>query len=134
MPSAKDNQSCQKTLRYTASLRIVKPLSNSAVRMVHLCGLLSFQSQILDSISTNRHSMMLCVCGVDGPSATFHPTVSVVYPSALIMHLPAQRLHSPISRHNRIRDLLADLLTEVCPCVAFEPVLVHLLVMLTTSR
>jgi len=29
----------------------------------------------------------------------------------------------PINRHNRIRDLLADLLTEVCPCVAVEPVL-----------
>ena len=29
----------------------------------------------------------------------------------------------PIIRHNRIRDLLADLLTEVCPCVAVEPVL-----------
>ena len=29
----------------------------------------------------------------------------------------------PIIRHNRIRDLLAGLLTEVCPCVAIEPVL-----------
>ena len=32
----------------------------------------------------------------------------------------------PIIRHNRIRDLLAKLLTEVCPCVAVEPVLQHL--------
>ena len=29
----------------------------------------------------------------------------------------------PIIRHNKIRDLLAELLTEVCPCVAVEPVL-----------
>ena len=29
----------------------------------------------------------------------------------------------PTIRHNRIRDLLANLLTEVCPCVAVEPVL-----------
>ena len=29
----------------------------------------------------------------------------------------------PIIRHNRIRDLLAGLLTEVCPCIAIEPVL-----------
>ena len=29
----------------------------------------------------------------------------------------------PIIRNNRIRDQLADLLTEVCPCVLVEPVL-----------
>ena len=46
---------------------------------------------------TNRHSMMLCVYGMNRPSASFHLTVSVTYPSALIMHLPVRRVHFPSS-------------------------------------
>ena len=40
---------------------------------------------------------MFCVCGMDGPSAAFHLTVSVVYPSALIMNLPVRKVHYPSS-------------------------------------
>ena len=49
-------------------------------------------------------------------------TVPVVYPSASIMYFCSKGAF-PIIRHNRIRDLLADFLTEVCPCVSVEPVL-----------
>ena len=49
-----------------------------------------------------------CVCGV--PFSIDH---AFTYPKGAF----------PIIRHNRIRDLLADLLIEVCPCVAVEPIL-----------
>ena len=101
--------------------RIVKPLSNRAVSMVHLRGLLPFQSQILDSICTNRPFVMLCVCSMDGPSAAFHLTVCGA-PFSIDHAFTCLKGAFPIIRHNKIRDLLADLLTEVCPCVAVEPV------------
>ena len=97
---------CQKVTSLANEIKAASPrvgmlLLNRAARTVNHHGSRPSQLQTLDSTSTNKHSGMLCVCTMVGPSAVFPLTVPVVYPSALITHLHVLRMLSPQSGTTR---------------------------------
>ena len=67
-------------------------------------------------------SGMLCACGTIGDHHTYLPTVSVATISPCIEHaLSCSRRGFPSIYHNEIRNITADLLSEVCHRFGTEP-------------
>ena len=64
---------------------------------------------------------MLCAFDMEWIHRGFQATAHVVLNSTPHMPSTATEEHFPTIRHNRIRDLTAQLLTDVCPSVEIEP-------------
>ena len=75
----------------------------------------------MDSPSIKVLSGMLYAFGMAGDHHTYHPTAFVTSSSQNDQALSCSRGGFPSIRHNEIRDLTADLLSEVCHNVSTEP-------------
>ena len=108
-----------------ASLRIINPLLNRTVRMMGY-GWMVFVDYCHSShrfwIQSAQTGILRCFMSALW-MAPQPPSISLRLWCTLQHRSWFWKGAFPIIRHNRIRDLLADFLTEVCLCVAVEPVL-----------
>ena len=89
-----------------------------------LPGSLLFLSRNMVSTSRSRNSGTALHCGMTGLSSISQRACGVLFSTAHAMCCPQGGF--PTIRHNKVRDMVGELLTEVCHAGAIEPQLAPL--------